>query len=185
MRCRRPVIRSVVPVLAAFAGCSAPDQPGPRTGERLEPFTCGTIERLHTLGGVFLASQPQPPDFAEAKNCGMRTVINLRHAKEIKDFDERKLVEAQGLRYVELPFGTAAELTDAVFDRARELLRTAERPILLHCSSANRVGAVWLPYRVLDDGLTWNEALAEAKTVGLKGEDYEKRAREYVESRRK
>ena len=68
-----------------------------------------------------------------------------------------------------------------VFDQAREQLKTAERPILLHCASANRVGAVWLPYRVLDGGLSWDHALAEAKTVGLKSPDYEAKAKDYIQ----
>jgi uncharacterized protein (TIGR01244 family) len=175
------------------AGCSGSGDPKPEpekaehkaiTTEKLEPYECGTITRLHTLGGVFLASQPKPEDLAQAKKGGVRTVINLRHPAEIKDFDEEKVVKAEGLAYISIPFEGPAELTDAVFDRVRETLKSAERPILLHCSSANRVGAVWIPYRVLDGGLSWDAAVAEAKTVGLKSPDYEKRAKEYVESKK-
>ncbi|MEM9556140.1 MAG: protein tyrosine phosphatase family protein [Acidobacteriota bacterium] len=140
----------------------------------------GTIARLHTLDGVFLASQPQPADFERARTDGVKTVINLRHEDET-DFDEPTVVEELGLGYVHLPFNGPDELTDEVFDQARELLRTTERPILLHCGSANRVGAVWLPYRVLDEGLSWDEALAEAKEVGLKTPAYEELAKDYVE----
>jgi uncharacterized protein (TIGR01244 family) len=173
--------------LVALAGCSTQDQPEPKApaADKLEPAVCGTIPNLHTLGGVFLAGQPNQPDFAVARKRGVKTVISLRHASELKDFDEKKAVEAEGMRFIELPFHGPAELTDAVFDRARELLKTAERPLLFHCNSANRAAAVWLPYRVLDGGLTWDEALAEAKTVGLTSPELEKRAREYVESRRK
>lgn len=151
------------------------------TTDTLEPYECGTITRLHTLGGVFLASQPKPEDFAQAKKGGVKTVINLRHADEIKDFDEKKVVESEGLKYINLPWDGPAELTDEVFDQARAHLKTAERPILLHCASANRVGAVWLPYRVLDGGLSWDDALAEAKTVGLKSPDYEAKAKDYIQ----
>jgi uncharacterized protein (TIGR01244 family) len=191
MRLQGPWLPPVVLALAGIAGCSSSDEPKPQpepghkaaTGGKLEPARCGAISRLHTLGGVFLASQPAPGDFAEAKKCGVKTVVNLRPAAEMKDFDEKKAVEAEGLRYINLPFGNPAELTDAVFDSARELFKNSERPLLVHCASASRVGAVWLPYRVLDAGLTWDEALAEAKTVGLKSADYEKRAREYIERR--
>lgn len=155
------------------------------TTEKLEPYECGTITRLHTLGGVFLASQPKAEDFAQAKKGGVRTVINLRHDAEIKDFDERKVVEAEGLAYIHLPWDGPGELTDDIFDQAREHLKSAARPILLHCASANRVGAVWLPYRVLDGGLSWDDALAEAKTVGLKSPDYEAKAKDYIQRRKK
>ena len=184
-------------VVAGAVACSKADTPAamPKvdtpaaehkaiTTEKLEPFECGEITRLHTLGGVFLASQPKPEYFAQAKKGGVKTVINLRHAAEIKDFDEKQVVEAEGMIYLNLPFEGPAELTDAVFDKAREHLKSAVRPILLHCSSANRVGAVWLPYRVLDGGLSIEDALAEAKTVGLKSPDYEAKAREYIKKRK-
>jgi protein tyrosine phosphatase (PTP) superfamily phosphohydrolase (DUF442 family) len=68
-----------------------------------------------------------------------------------------------------------------VFVEARKQLKAAERPILLHCGSANRVGAVWLPYRVLDAGLAWDAALAEAKTIGLRTPALEAKAMDYVQ----
>lgn len=150
------------------------------TTEKLEPYTCGSVQRLHTFAGIFLASQPEPADFEQAKRGGVKTVINLRHAKEQAGFDEAAHVAALGLGYVSLPWDGPDQLTDAVFDRARELLSSVEKPVLLHCSSANRVGAVWIPYRVLDGGLDLEAAVAEAKVVGLKSPDYERKAREYV-----
>lgn len=188
---RRTMTRSVgVLLLLGVLGCSGSEtttqaESKAITTEVLEPSECGTIVRLHELGGVLLASQPKPADFALArKQEGVKTVINLRHPVEIMDFDEQKIVEEEGMRYVNVPFDGPDELTDEVFDAVRDLLESAERPILLHCSSANRVAATWLPYRVLDGGLTYVEALAEAKTVGLKSPDYEQRARDYIEQRR-
>lgn len=151
---------------------------------RLEPAVCGSIANVHRFGGLLLAGAPQPEDLAAARREGVTTVINLRRASEVTAFDERQVVEAAGMRYVHLPFGDAAELTDAIFDAVRAELRSADGRLLLHCASANRVGAVWLPFRVLDGGLSWEEALAEAKTVGLKSADYERRAREYIDARR-
>lgn len=152
--------------------------------DELTPCTCGSISRLHTLNGIYLAGQPTPGDFAQARKDGVKTVINLRHPTEIKEFNEEQVVEAEGLHYVSIPFKEPAELTDAVFEAVRHKLKTAPRPILMHCGSANRVGAVWLPYRVLDGGLTYEEALAEAKIVGLKSSDYENTARAYIDSHR-
>lgn len=172
-----------------FTGCSTTETPEASehraiTTERLEPYECGNIARLHTYGGVFLASQPQPEDFEQAKKGGVKTVINLRHEAEIEGFDEREVVTGLGLEYLNVPWNGAEELTDEVFDRSRELLNTAERPILLHCSSANRVGTVWLPWRVLDGGLSYDAALAEAKTAGLKSPAFEEKAKDYIERRR-
>jgi hypothetical protein len=62
----------------------------------------------------------------------------------------------------------------------RELLRTTERPLLFHCASANRVGANWIPYRMLDQGVTWEQAVDEARAMGLRTEAYVDLARDYV-----
>jgi protein tyrosine phosphatase (PTP) superfamily phosphohydrolase (DUF442 family) len=95
-------------------------------------------------------------------------------------------VEQLGLTYVSVPFSKADDLTDETLDLLRKQLSGgAERPMLFHCHSGNRVGAVWLAHRVLDGGLTWEAALEEAKTVGMKPAAYEARIQRYVESRRK
>ena len=63
----------------------------------------------------------------------------------------------------------------------RELLNdTSRRPMILHCASANRVGAVWLVHRVIDDGLDYDVALAEAKKVGLRSAEYQQAAESYL-----
>lgn len=150
------------------------------TTETLEPFTCGTIARLHTLGGIYTASQPSPDDFAQAKKGGIRTVVNMRHESEITAFDEPAVIADLGLEYISLPWNGPEELTDTVIDRSREIFETAPRPMLVHCGSANRVGAVWLAWRVLDGGLPYDQALAEAKEVGLKTPAYLELATDYI-----
>lgn len=182
-------------LLALTGACSSPSpnpEPGPPVPLRdavatptLEPHTLGGIERLHTQGGVYLASQPAPDDFREAKSDGVRTVIDLRLPGEVTEFDEPALVRELGLAYHNFGFKTPESLSDEVFDGARAVLEDPQaRPILMHCSSANRVGAVWLAHRVLDGGLTWEAALEEAHTVGLRTAAFEERARAYVDARR-
>ena len=147
----------------------------------LETRELGGTPNVHALDTVWLAGQPSQSDFGQAKAAGIKTVINLRQAGEFTAFDEEQVVTSLGLQYIALPWRGPNELTDEVFDRTRELLRSVEQPVLLHCGSANRVGAVWLPWRVLDGGLTFEEALEEAHTVGLRTEAYEAKARDYVE----
>lgn len=144
-------------------------------------YSLGTTERVHVLERVFLTSQPAPGDWILAKQAGIKTVINLRRPEELTRIDERGLVVAQGMIYVNIPFEGPEELTDSVFSAVRSELKSAARPVLLHCSSANRVGAVWLAYRVLDEGLAVELALAEAHGVGLTKPALEKKAVDYIE----
>lgn len=176
--------RSAEPGVGAPTAAVEPDDGHTAfVAEQLEPYSCGSIQRMHTYGGVFLASQPAPEDFEQARQGGVVTVINLRHESEL-DFDEGALVTGLGLAYHNPAWNGVEELTDEALDESRRLLRTAERPILLHCGSSNRVGAVWLAYRVLDEGLDVEAARAEARQVGLKTPAYEERVLEYLSRRR-
>jgi uncharacterized protein (TIGR01244 family) len=169
----------------AALGCAAPvkaERFAART-ETLESCDGGGMGRLHTFEGVFLAGQPTPEDLAQANRGGVKTVVNLRHASENADFDEAKLVSDAGMTYVNIPWASPAELTDAVFDRARDALNTAERPILVHCAGGNRVGTVWIAWRTLDGGLRVDDAVAEARAIGLTNADCEAKARDYVARR--
>lgn len=148
--------------------------------EQPTPLALGSVQRLHMFRGVYLASQPEPDDFRIARDAGIRTVLDLREKGE-RTWDEAVLVEKLGMEYHSLPFKAPDTLTDAVFDQARSLLNDrSKRPLLFHCSTANRVGAVWLAHRILDHGLSFEEALAESRQLGLELPAYIDRARTYI-----
>jgi uncharacterized protein (TIGR01244 family) len=179
----RAVLSITSMVGSCFLGaCASREESAPT----FEASKLGAMERVHSFDGIYLASQPAPDDLKAAKEAGVRTVLNLRRKEEVVDWDEKVVAEALGLEYDTVPFGAATELTDDVFDETREILRdTAKRPILVHCASANRVAAVWLAYRVLDDGVPLDAALEEAKAAGLKVTAFEEKARAYIEKQRK
>ncbi len=147
---------------------------------RLEPASLGSTAIVHRFGSIWLASQPGKEDLALARDLGIRTVVNLRKATEL-DWDEEAAVRALGLAYASYAFHSPEELTDAIFDAVRRELAAGRQPLLLHCGTANRVGAIWLAHRVLDDGLTYEAALREAEEVGLKNPAHRDRARDYIE----
>ncbi len=161
--------------LAAAVQAAPPQQETPK----LEPYQCGKVQRLHVFGSIFLASQPTKEDFKTAAENGIKTVLNLRTAKEL-DWDEAAWVKKLGMNYVNIPI-TPSTFTDEKIDQARKLLRNSKnRPLLVHCASANRVGAIWLAHRVLDHGLSYQEALKEARTVGLRSPVLERIVRKYI-----
>ena len=166
----------LLPVLLAGGCATGNGLPSPN---RLEPYQCGNMQRLHVYRDVFLGSQPSPEDLEHAQKGGIRTVVNLRHASEL-EFDEASAVRALGMHYITLPWNGPNELTDAILDRGREILRTAEKPLLMHCSSANRVGAIWLTHRAVDHGIPLDTAEQEARVVGLKTPAYATKARDHA-----
>jgi len=148
----------------------------------VEEATLGETKNVHCAGDLFLAGQFCLEDLDKIKSASVTRIITLRMPGEIK-WDEKTAVDEAGIEFVEVPFRTADSLTDEVFDKIRELLRDKSKKTLFHCGSANRVGGVWLPYRVLDEGVDVETALAEAKEIGLRNSGYEKKALEYIEHR--
>lgn len=151
---------------------------------RIETANVGEIPKLSLAGDVYLSGQPSSADLGVLKAAGVRSVMNLRHSNEPIGFDEGARVSELGMEYLHEPFAGSSELNDGVFDRCRALLESAPRPLLVHCGSANRVGAVWIPWRVLDGGVPLEQAVAEAKQIGLRSPELEAKARKYVEARK-
>ena len=176
----RPGALAFTVLAVVLAGSPLPVSSAEKPKRVLESASLGTTESVHRFGDIWLASQPAKDDLELAKELPIRTVINLRKKSEI-DWDEEAAVRALGMIYVNVAFQTPEELTDAVFDAARHTLTLPENaPLLLHCASANRVGTIWLAHRVLDDGLAYDDALAEAVTVGLKNPAFREKARDYI-----
>ena len=118
--------------------------------------------------GVAGAGQPSSAGLARLKELGFRTVVNLRVEGESGYVDEKAILEAQGLRYVHVPL-TASTLSDADVQAVRAVLDDAAAgPVLIHCTSGNRVGAVWAVIQGRR-GKTADEAEAEGRRVGMKG----------------
>ncbi len=136
--------------------------------EQIEKVDIGAASPAHQIGRYYLAGQPAAADMPDLHERGIRTVISLRTPGEI-DWDEKAAVEAAGMKFVSIPFRGADSLGDSQIEAAlKELADEANGPILLHCGTSNRVGAIWYAHRIRHDGLTPEEAMAEAKEVGLR-----------------
>jgi uncharacterized protein (TIGR01244 family) len=124
--------------------------------------------RHEPLPGITTAGQPSVAGLEAAAKAGYKAVIDLRALSEERGFDEPAAVERLGMTYVNLPIDGAAGVT---YDNAAELDRLiAElpKPLLLHCSSANRAGAL-LALRAGRNGADAAAALELGIAAGLAG----------------
>lgn len=153
--------------------------------ESVEEAELGNTKNVTRVGNLYLAGQPTPEDVDVIREAGVRHVITLRKSGEI-DWDEKAAVEAAGMSFHAIEFRSPDELDDEVFAEIRKLLAANSKDkVLLHCGSANRVGAVWATYRALDQGVDKDKAIEEAKRVGLRNEGYEQKADEYISNNKK
>ncbi len=119
------------------------------------------------LDGVVSGGQPTAGQLAQAAAAGYRTVINLRTPGERGADDEPTQVERLGMEYVALPIDGADGITETNARELARLLEEAERPILLHCGSGNRVGALLALSSYHVDGKPAEEALQYGLESGL------------------
>src|ERR1035441_2452342 len=87
------------------------------------------------------AGKPSVETLAKLKELGFRTAIDLRQPAEGVDA-ARKAVEGQGLTFVSVPISPEAFRVDDARKVAAILDDAKAGPVLLYCSSSNRVGGV-------------------------------------------
>lgn len=107
-------------------------------------------------------------DQLRAFAVGGGVVIDLRDPDEARGFDEAAFANELGLRYVNLPVGGAAGLTPARVEALHAALAAASGPVLLHCASGNRAGALLALEAARYDGLDTEAALALGRSAGMK-----------------
>ncbi len=118
--------------------------------------------------GLAVAGKPSPAAVARLKEQGFKTVIDLRSESEGLA-EEKAGVEGQGLRYVSVPM-TAQSFTLADALKVKGVLEDpASGPVLLHCASSNRVGAV-IAVIEARNGKSLEQAIEDGKKAGLRSD---------------
>lgn len=151
--------------------------------KKIDEIAPGLRNANQPLEGVATAGQPEVGHLGRLAAAGYRTVIDLRGPGEDRGLDEPEAVRRVGMEYANVPVGHE-NVDGETFDRFRELMAEPERrPVLVHCASANRVGALLIPYLILDTGMAAEEASLAASRVGLRSENLRRAALRYAASR--
>ena len=171
MHLRRLVIAALAMAVAlpAAAQVKKQEMPGIRNYSRVDA-TVG-------CGGA-----TDPSAMAGLKKEGYASVINLRlPTEEGANIDAaRAAAQSAGLKYIHLPFNAAMPDTKVVTDFLGAVADKSNQPVFIHCGSANRVGAMWMIKRALQDGWTVERAQAEAEAIGLQNPQLKEFAVNYI-----
>lgn len=141
------------------------------------------------------SGQPWPQHIRQAKERGIRTIINLRGARDCGSYVlEREAARDHGIALIDMPLQSRGAPPVDRLNRAAEIFGSVDYPVLLHCKSgADRVGIGSALYLMLKEGAPVEEAkkqlslrfghIRQAKTGVLDAflEEYEARnAREPI-----
>ena len=123
---------------------------------------------VHPVNGISAAGQPDEAALAVFADRGYAAVIDLRAEHEPRGLDEQAVVEGLGMDYVLMPIVDTAAIN---FENARRLdavLKQYDEPVLIHCGSSNRVGAL-LALRASLNGADNQSAIQAGRDGGLAG----------------
>jgi uncharacterized protein (TIGR01244 family) len=160
----------VVALSVSALGCSGSSSSSD-TGASVAPSTeaAKALPNATMVGSVLTGGQPSPAQYEALQKDGYTTVISLRTAEEDGAQGNAAEVEALGMTYVNIPIAGAEGLTRENVQRFSDALEQAAGPVVAHCASGNRVGAMFGLKAHWIDGATPTEALAIAKNSGMTG----------------
>jgi uncharacterized protein (TIGR01244 family) len=116
---------------------------------------------------ILTAGQPDAEAWHRLAAQGVTTVINLCPASEMDGRDEGAEVAAAGLLYMQVPVSGAADITIPNSAALWRAIQEAPGPVLVHCASGNRVGALLAIGAANEGGMDKREALEFGKAAGL------------------
>ncbi len=134
----------------------------------LEAAKRAEVTNLVTPEGQIMSSgQPTEDQFRQLAASGLKHVINLRPTSE-QDWDEGALVRSLGMEYHNIPISGAADVTSENARSLNELLSSLNgQPVLVHCASGNRVGALMAVSAKDSKGMDVEAAITEGRRWGL------------------
>lgn len=115
--------------------------------------------------------QPSQEEIKKLPQQGFKSVVNLR-ASEEKDMsfspqEEGEFVRESGMEYLNIPISTKEGPKSEQVDQFRSEIEHLPKPIFVHCHTGKRSGALAMIYLALKEGLTGEEALQKAESMGF------------------
>lgn len=152
---------SIAPPSAAVETSPQPASVGPAIAADLLP------DGKASLPGLATGGEPSQAQLEAIAANGFRTIVNLRTEDERSEI-QRSDVKGLGMRYVSIPVAGADGLDAANVDALDRVLDDPDAyPVVLFCSSGNRVGALLALRAAWLEDASPEEALTLGKNAGL------------------
>ena len=123
----------------------------------------GTVS---AVDGMTASGQPDAAALEVFAESGYAAVIDLRGPDEERGFDQQAAVEDLGMDYINLPVVGRDGISFDNAHRLSEILDRYDAPVLVHCGSAGRVGALVALGASLD-GADDEAAIEAGREAGL------------------
>lgn len=160
---RRSIL--VIAAVAMLGACATDVEQALLSDETLAPLVLTNPQAVD--GRILTGGQPSQDDLTYLKSRGFGTVISLRRDDEDVGYDQAAVVADLGLTYVNIPVSTQKGLDATTAAYLRSVINQTTAPVLVHCGSGNRVGALYALGAFHLDGKTLEQSLAIGRSAGL------------------
>jgi uncharacterized protein (TIGR01244 family) len=142
-------------------------EPGPTDTLHVDVEDVVARATVTPVDGVTSSGQPDETAFEVFRDAGYVAVIDIRGEEEDRGMeDEQAVITRLGMDYVLMPVEGEEAINFENAAKLDELVASYDGPVLVHCGSGNRVGAL-LALRKSLDGASDEEAFAYGKEGGL------------------
>ncbi|MDN3515669.1 MAG: protein tyrosine phosphatase family protein [Candidatus Brocadia sp.] len=128
-------------------------------------------DRIKTSDRITSASQPSKEEIEKLPQQGFKSVINLRASGEedqpLSPKDEEFLVRKCGMKYLHIPVSMKEGIKPGLVDQFCKEIELLPTPVFVHCHTGKRAGAFTMMHVGLKEGLTGEEALQKAMSIGF------------------
>ncbi len=136
------------------------------TSKKVDIAAVRELGTVSAVDGMTASGQPDAAALAVFADSGYAAVIDLRGPDEDRGFDEQAEVEDLGMDYIDLPVIGRDGISFENARKLREILDRYDAPVLVHCGSSNRVGALVALGASLE-GADDEAAVAAGREAGL------------------
>lgn len=100
------------------------------------------LRTVSPVDGITSSGQPDEAALDVFADAGYVAVIDLRGEQEVRGIDERSAVLETGMEYISMPVVGSDAINFDNASKLDQLIHTYDGPVLIHCGSGNRVGAL-------------------------------------------
>ncbi|MDB5339954.1 MAG: hypothetical protein JWN70_5573 [Planctomycetaceae bacterium] len=119
---------------------------------------------------ITIGPQPSAAQLQTLQNDGYQTIVNFRNAGEDEESmspqAECDAVRAAGMTYLHIPVTMKAMAAESV-DLFRKQYSELPKPIFAHCKSGKRAAAMAMLNIAVQEGLSADQCLQNAKQMGI------------------
>ncbi len=163
----KKILYTIILGTVIISGCTGNNSATTQTEQETELTQMKVINILNAknpLPNVLTGGQPTPEQLEQAQAAGYKTIINLRAANEEGTWDEASKATELGMHYINIPIAGKSDISKENADALMSAIQKySDHPIMVHCGSGNRIGALF----AIDAKLNKKQTIEEAIETGI------------------